>query len=76
MLGHRVKILAQGSQGVRGLSQLFVDLQEPQHVPQHRHTSVITSRLAPLLHGQAVHQNGLCELSLSLLCTDRLELVA
>ena len=26
--------------------------------------------------GQAVHQNGLCESSLSLLCTDRLELVA
>ena len=26
--------------------------------------------------GQAVHQNGLCESSLSLLCTDRLGLVA
>jgi len=26
-------------------------------------------------NGQAVHQNGLCESSLSLLCTDRLELV-
>jgi len=54
--------------------------------PQHRHTSVVTSRLESVnghfarlpshYTGQAVHQDRLRETSLSLFCANCLELVA
>ena len=45
------------------------------HIKARISERTLRSSTAPLLD-KAVHQNGLCESSLSLFCTDRLELVA